>query len=407
MSNEQHDATPTNERRRFLRGSMMMGAGAVAAGALHPQTVLAQATAPASTTAPAPAPAAGAATAKPAPLTYAAVMTRARELMYPVCRVCPECDGVACAGEVPGMGGIGSGRAFKNNYNALQKVQLQMRTVHGVSKPDTSIDLFGHRIAMPAVGAPTGGTTYNMGKKMTEDAYIEAVIGGCAAAGTVGSVADGIGDPVEVFEARLRKLVELGFKAIAGVKPRTQEEIIARMKKAEAAGAIAITMDIDSAGRAARALPGQTVEPKDLAKLKELVRATRLPFIVKGVMTVDEAKMAVAAGAAGIGVSNHGGRVLDHTPATAEVLPMIADAVKGKTFIFVDGTVKYGHDVLKYVALGADCAMVGRHIVRGAHGGGRDGVALMMNKMRQELVDAMVLTGSANVRAINRRVLTA
>lgn len=405
MSSTHDDAPQTHERRRFLRGSMVMGAGAVAAGALHPQTVLAQATAPASTGASAPP--AGPAAAKPAPLTYAAVMTKAREVMYPVCRVCPECDGVACAGEVPGMGGIGSGRAFKNNYNALQKIQLQMRTVHGVSKPDTAIDLFGHRIAMPAVGAPTGGTTYNMGKKMTEDAYIEAVIGGCAAAGTVGSVADGIGDPVEVFELRLRKLTELGFKAIAGVKPRTQEEIIARMKKAEAAGAIAITMDIDSAGRAARALPGQTVEPKDLAKLKELVRATRLPFIVKGVMTVDEAKMAVAAGAAGIGVSNHGGRVLDHTPATADVLPMIADAVKGKTFIFVDGTVKYGHDVLKYVALGADCAMVGRHIVRGAHGGGREGVALMMNRMRQELVDAMVLTGSANVKGISRRVLTA
>ena len=153
--------------------------------------------------------------------------------------------------------------------------------------------LFGHKIACPAVGAPTGGTTYNMGAKMTEDAYIEAVIGGCAAAGTVGSVADGIGDPVEVYDRRLRKLSELGLKAIAGVKPRTQEEIIARMKKAEAAGAIAISMDIDSAGRAARALPGQTVEPKDTAKLRELVKATKLPFIVKGVMTVDEALSAL------------------------------------------------------------------------------------------------------------------
>jgi isopentenyl diphosphate isomerase/L-lactate dehydrogenase-like FMN-dependent dehydrogenase len=87
------------------------------------------------------------------------------------------------------------------------------------------------------------------------------------------------------------------------------------------------------------------------------------------------------------------------------VLPAIADKVKGKVFIFTDGTVKYGHDVLKYIALGADAVMVGRHIVRGAHGGGRDGVAVLMNKIKQELVDAMVLTGCANVKAINRQIL--
>jgi 4-hydroxymandelate oxidase len=392
------DTQAAPDRRSFLRGSVMFGTGVLAAGALGSETVLAQ-QAPA---APA-APAVGA--AKPPALTYAQVMNKARELMYPICRVCPECDGVACAGEVPGMGGIGSGNSFKNNYRALQRVQLKMRTAHAVNKPDTSIDLFGHKIAFPAVGAPTGGTTYNMGGKVTEDGYIEAVIGGCAAAGTVGSVADGIGDPVEVYERRLQKLKELGFKAIAGVKPRTQEEIIARMQKAEVAGAIAISMDIDSAGRAARALPGQTVEPKDVKKLRDLVKATKLPFIVKGIMTVEEALKAVDAGAAAIVVSNHGGRVLDHTPGTAEVLPVIVDKVKGKALVFVDGTVKYGHDVLKYVALGANAVMVGRHIVRAAHGGGRGGVALVVKRMHQELVDAMVLTGCANVKSISRAIL--
>lgn len=390
-----------NKRRQFLRDSMKFGAGVIAVatslgGEAHAQGTAAVSAAPVANAAPA---------TKPGALTYADVMTKAREVLYPVCRVCPECNGVACAGEVPGLGGIGSGAAFRNNYNALQRVQLKMRTVHTVTKPETSIDFFGHTIAFPAVGAPTGGTTYNMGKKMTEDAYVEAVIGGCAAAGTLGSVADGIGDPVDVYERRLAKLTELGFNAIASVKPRTQEEIIARMKKAEAAGAIAISMDIDSAGRAARALPGQTVEPKDIAKLRELVKATKLPFIVKGIMTVEEAVMAMRAGAAAVVVSNHGGRVLDHTPGSAEVLPAIADKLKGKVFIFVDGTVKYGHDVLKYVALGADAVMVGRHIVRGAHGGGREGVALLMNRMRQELVDAMVLTGCANVKAITRSIV--
>lgn len=383
------------DRRRFLRDSMVMGAGVLAASTLTPEMVLAQQ--------PSAAPAAPA--AKPAPLTYQQVMAKAREVLYPVCRVCPECNGVACAGEVPGLGGFGSGKSFQNNFTALQRVQLKMRTVHDVSKPDPSTTLFGQKISFPAVGAPTGGTTYNMGKKMTEDAYIESIVGGCSAAGTLASVADGIGDPGDVYEQRLRKLKELGHKAIASVKPRTQEEIIARMKRAEAAGAVAISMDIDSAGRAARATAGQTVEPKDVRKLRELVKATKLPFIVKGIMTVEEAMKAREAGAAAIVVSNHGGRVLDHTPGTAEVLPGIADKLKGKIVILADGTVKYGHDVLKYVALGADCVLVGRHIVRGAHGGGKDGVALVMNRMRQELVDAMVLTGCANVKAISRSIL--
>lgn len=388
----------TTDRRSFLRGSMAVGAGMLGAAAMRPETVLAQAPAAA-------APAAPADGAKP--LTYAAVMTKAREVMYPVCRVCPECDGVACAGEVPGMGGIGSGRAHKNNFQAMQRIQLNMRTGHVVSKPDTSFDFFGHKLSMPVMGAPTGGTTYNMGKKMTEEAYIEAVIGGCSAAGTVGSVADGIGDPIDVFERRLRKLTELGFKAIAGLKPRAQDQIILRIKKAEEAGVIAVFIDVDSAGRAARATAGQTVEPKDAAKLRELVRATKLPFMVKGVMTVEDAKIALDAGAAAIVVSNHGGRVLDYTPAPADVLPQIVDAVGGKIKVFADGAVKYGPDALKLIALGADGALVGRHIVRAAHGGGREGVALFMNKIRQELVDSMVLTGCANVKAIDRRVIVA
>jgi isopentenyl diphosphate isomerase/L-lactate dehydrogenase-like FMN-dependent dehydrogenase len=87
------------------------------------------------------------------------------------------------------------------------------------------------------------------------------------------------------------------------------------------------------------------------------------------------------------------------------VLPEIAAKVKGKMLVFVDGTVRYGHDVLKYVALGADAVMVGRHIVRGAHGGGSAGVALLMTRMQQELVDAMVLTGCANVKSISRSIL--
>ena len=97
-------------------------------------------------------------------------------------------------------------------------------------------------------------------------------------------------------------------------------------------------------------------------------------------MTLDDALRCVDAGVAGIAVSNHGGRRLDHTPGTAEVLPAIAAKLKGKIPILTDGCVQSGADVLKYLALGADVVMVGRHVLRAAYGGGPDGVALFMNR---------------------------
>ncbi len=344
---------------------------------------------------------------KSKPLTMEDVLKKAREKLYPKCRVCHECDGVACAGEVPGMGGIGSGQSFKNNFIALQKIQLNMRTFHDVKKVDTSITLWGEKLSIPVLAAPTGGTTYNMGLKgkMTDDEYIDAMLGGCIMAGTIGFAADGIGDPVEVFEIRLKAVQKYNGKAIVTIKPRTQDEIIKRIRMIEKAGALAFAIDIDSAGRAARALPGQTVEPKTPKQLKEIARSTKLPFIVKGIMTVEEAEMAIDSGAAAIVVSNHGGRVLDYTPGVAEVLPKIADKVKGKTIIFADGTIKYGADVLKMLALGADAVLSGRHLLRGAVGGGKEGVALMLNKMKSELIDSMVLTGTSDVKKVSRKII--
>ncbi len=395
-------------RRDFIKEAAVFGAGAVALTGLATKGALAeeakdtpsQATA-APTTKEAVAIVKGGNDAK----KYEEVMKAARERLFPKCRVCPECDGKACAGEWPGMGGVGSGRSFINNIEALAKRHLVMRTVHDVKKPDMSFTLWGEKLAFPILAACTGGTTYNMGGKIGEDEFIDAIIGGCQKAGTIGMAADGIGDPLSVYETRLRAIAAQSGKGIAIIKPRTQEEIIKRIRLVEASGALAVGIDIDSAGKAARALPGQTVEPKTTAQLRELVRATRLPFIVKGIMTVDEAVMAKEAGASAIVVSNHGGRVLDHTPGAAEVLPAIAEKLKGKLVIFCDGGVRYGADALKYLALGADAVLVGRPVVRGAFGGGQDGVALVLKKMKNELVDAMVLTGTASVRKVQEKIL--
>lgn len=339
-------------------------------------------------------------------MTYEEVRNRAREMMMPRCYVCPECNGRGpCIGQVPGFGGMGANRGFQANYDSLAAVQLNSRVVHGVHVPDTSIDFFGTKISMPVVAAPTGGTTYNMGGKLTEEEFVTAICEGCSKAGTLGAVADGIADPLPVFEKRLDTLKRLGYKAIVGLKPRLNKDIIERMRLAEKAGVVALTIDLDSAGRAARATKGQTVEPKTLEQLKELVKASRLPLLFKGIMTPDEAELCIQAGAAGIVVSNHGGRTLADTPGTAAVLPQIADVVKGRCYIMVDGTVARGTDVEKYLALGAQCTLAGRHFVRAAHGGLADGVKLFANRLQSELAVAMTLTGAQRVTNINRKMI--
>jgi isopentenyl diphosphate isomerase/L-lactate dehydrogenase-like FMN-dependent dehydrogenase len=222
----------------------------------------------------------------------------------------------------------------------------------------------------------------------------------------MGSVGDIQSDPWDVTKARYDVAGRYPGKVVAGIKPRPNDNLIRVIRLAEAAKAFMITVDIDSAGRGwMDASKDTAVEPKTVAQLRELVRATRIPILVKGIMTPDDALLAGEAGAAGICVSNHGGRVLDHTPSTAEVLPAIVDKVKGKMVILVDGCVHYGTDVLKYVALGADAVLVGRHLWRAAHGGGRPAVALFMKTMRDEMTAAMVLTAVPNVASISRNIL--
>ena len=397
----------TVNRRTALKVSALLGAGAFASRALMPVAAAAEQT-----------PAAISGTPSAASVTHygpagtsggvAEVYQKARQVLYPICRVCPQCDGVACAGEYPGIGGLGSGMSFQNNFTALQRVHLKLRPLSGNKKPDTSTVIFGQKLSLPAMAAPLGGLAVNFPTlhNMSEAQYFDAIIGGCVDAGTMGSVGDIQSDPYEVTKARYDVAARYPGKVVAGIKPRPNENYIKIIRLAEAANAFMITIDIDSAGRGWQDTSTErAVEPKTVAQLSELVRATKIPFLVKGITTPEDALLAGEAGAAGICVSNHGGRALDHTAGTADVLPAIADKVKGKMVILVDGCVHYGTDVLKYVALGADAVLVGRHLWRAAHGGGREGVALFMKTMRDELTAAMVLTDVPNVAAISRNIL--
>jgi 4-hydroxymandelate oxidase len=302
---------------------------------------------------------------------------------------------------------MGTGASFKNNLKALARVRLNMRTMHEVSKPDLATTVLGQKLSLPVLCASLGGTTYNMGAKMTEEAFIDAVVGGAQLAGTMAFIADGTEDPLETYRIRLGALGRFGGRGVGVIKPRDQESIRQRVALIEEAGGTAVAIDIDSAGRAVRAAKlGQVIEPKTAKQLAEIAKATRLPLILKGVMTADEALIALDVGAKCVIVSNHGGRNLDHTPGTAEVLPAIAAKVKGKIAILADGGVRYGADVLKMLALGADAVLVGRPIIRGAHGGGAEGVQVILDKIRGELAEAMVLTGTPSVRAVPARAVS-
>lgn len=336
-------------------------------------------------------------------MDYKDVLKNARENLNGSCRVCPVCNGKACAGQVPGMGGKGTGEAFAVNVEALASYKLNMRVIHDAKNPDTSVEIFGKRMSVPVFAAPVSGTTLNMGGKYSEEEYISWVIGGCLDAGVYPIVGDTAVDSFLI--TNLNELKKFNGDGIAVIKPWENSNVINKIKLAEEAGAFAVGMDIDAAGLITLALHGKPVGPKTVEEIKEIVDSTKLPFILKGVMTADEAELAVRAGVNAIVVSNHGGRVLDQTPGVADVLPEIADAVKGKITILADGGVRNGVDVLKMLALGADAVLIGRPFVTASFGGQREGVKQYIEAIKGELKSAMVLTGCKTIKDIDSRII--
>ncbi|MFZ5753368.1 MAG: alpha-hydroxy-acid oxidizing protein [Bacillota bacterium] len=336
-------------------------------------------------------------------MNLAEVRAKAKEKLAGICQVCRVCDGRACAGQVPGVGGIGTGSSFKRNVEALANCFLNLRTMHDVADPSLTWDFFGNTLRMPVLGAAIGGGKLNYKGVISDEELADAFINGCHQAGIIGQIGDG--PDLSIFRYGLEKINTLNGWGIPIIKPREQEEIIKRIKMAEEAGCKAVGIDIDAAGLINMRAAGQKVEPKTLAQLQEITKATKLPVILKGVMTPEEAEKAVQAGAKAIVVSNHGGRVLDWTLGTAEVLPGIAYMVKGKITILMDGGIRNGWDVLKALALGADAVMMGRPLAIGAVGAGALGVKLALDQVYNELYVAMIMTGTTSVHDVHFDIL--
>ena len=149
----------------------------------------------------------------------------------------------------------------------------------------------------------------------------------------------------------------------------------------------------------AAALASSTVTWEDLRWIRE---AWSGPIVIKGVLTAEDARRAIGEGAAGIVVSNHGGRQLDHSPATLQVLPEIVAAVKGEIEVLMDGGVRRGSDVIKAICLGARAVLVGRAYAYGLAAGGPAGVARAIEMLRSEMERTLRLLGCPSISALDR-----
>jgi 4-hydroxymandelate oxidase len=260
----------------------------------------------------------------------------------------------------------------------------------------------GHEIAFPIFCTSMSGVKISMGGAISELEFARAVITGCKAAGTISFVGDG----AETFEDRpgVQAIREAGGWGVQIFKPREQTVLMRLIQEAQAAGAIAVGVDLDGAGSVAMALKGQPVFRKSVSELKELVQSTSLPFILKGITSVEDATAALETGCKVVAVSNHGGRTLDGMLGVAEVLPRLVPLLKGKVAITADGGVRTGFDVLKMLALGADFVMVGREFIRAAIGGGTEGVAAEAKFLSEDLRKAMIMTGCNSLSEIDSNV---
>ncbi|WP_207944443.1 aminotransferase class I/II-fold pyridoxal phosphate-dependent enzyme [Actinomadura rubrisoli] len=313
-------------------------------------------------------------------------------------------------------GGAGEERTVAANRRAFDEVALLPRVLGGVTEPDTTVRVLDRIWRAPIAVAPLAYQTllHPEGELATVRGAMEA------------------GAPVIVSTFAGRRLEDLAADA-AGAPLWLQlycfrdRDITQRLvARAEEAGfeALVLTVDAPRLGRRGRdprnefRLPpgvvpanlpsGDYASPWDHARLAldpaldwtviDWIRSiSSLPVLVKGVLSPADAALAVGAGVDGLVVSNHGGRQLDGAPATLRALPAVVEAVAGRCPVLLDGGVRRGGDVLAAVALGAAGVLVGRPVLHALAAGGGDGVAAMLEAVVEDLVEAMVLTGTASI----------
>ena len=320
---------------------------------------------------------------------------------------------------------------LRENTAGWERLKLYYRVLAGVGERDLSTTVLGQPISMPIVVAPTA--FHKLACSEGEAATARAA----KAAGTLFILSSLSNTAMEsVFaEAGSPRWFQLYIY-------KDRSITLDLVRRAEAAGAEAIVLTVDAPGLGTRerdarnrfrlpdGLAVENLTPLGKGEMPEvqgsglaayvrmnfksdlgfddldwLCGATKLPVIVKGVCRGDDARRAAQHGAKAIVVSNHGGRQLDTAPATCEVLPHVVEAAGDVCEIYVDGGIRRGGDVLKGIALGARAVLVGRPVLWGLSVAGEEGATQVLEILRRELDEAMLLCGCAKPRDIGSWVL--
>jgi isopentenyl diphosphate isomerase/L-lactate dehydrogenase-like FMN-dependent dehydrogenase len=303
-------------------------------------------------------------------------------------------------------GGAGDEVTLRENVAAFQRLRLRPRVLADVSGVTTTATVLGHEVSMPILVAPVAF------QRLAHPDGEVAAARAAARAGTIYCLSTvATSAPAEITEGvrwfQLYVFKDRGFTR-------------SLVEGAAAAGfsAILLTADTPHLGRRERdhrtgfKIPAELVPSlsghdlltpeqtfasmaDDLSwrDIEWLASISGLPVLVKGVLTAEDALLASESGAAGLVVSNHGGRQLDGVPATIEALPEVAEAVAGRIPVLMDGGIRRGTDVVKALALGAEAVLAGRPFLWGLAVGGEQGVAAVLELLRAELELALALLG--------------
>ena len=293
-------------------------------------------------------------------------------------------------------GGTETEFTLRRNQSAFEKIMLRLRVIHGLDTANTGVNILGQPLKTPVIVAPFA----NMGRVHPEAE--RAIAKGAEKVGAMmflGSASTH--SPERIAEGGSPPMVWIGEPL------KDRKKLLTLMNQAEKAGCCAVGLcadDFMGIKIKDRLIPLQNAS-LSMEEIREVRKETSLPFILKGIMTVEDALKAVDAGANAIVVSNHGGRVLDCCQSSIEVLPEIVSAVGGKIEVLIDGGFRRGTDVLKALALGAKGVLVGRPVCWGLAAAGAEGVAQVLQRMTGELIRTMILTNVPDASNVPRNTV--
>lgn len=333
-------------------------------------------------------------------MTYEEILKKSRENMNDLCKSCPVCNGKACRNTIPGPGAKGSGTVAIRNYEAWRNIHLVMDTICENKPVSTETTLFGQSFRLPVFAGPVGAVNMHYGDAYVDQSYNAILVKACKETGIMAFTGDGMDS--NIMKVATKNIKENDGTGVPTIKPWTRDMVMEKLEMAKEASALAVAMDVDAAGLPFLKGFQPPAGRKSVEELKEIVNACPVPFIVKGIISVKGALKAKEAGASCIVVSNHGGRVLDDTPATADVLEEIVQAVGKDMTILVDGGIRSGQDIFKALALGADGVLIARPFVNMIYGAQEEGVKALVDQLEQELIDTMEMCGASTIQEITR-----